>query len=326
MNYTKGLILHHNDMDGRSGGYLLYKYFKSFIHEEDITTMECSYTTVFDWNELADNNTLVGIVDYSLNHQWFAKLIEVVPKENIIWIDHHKTAIEDYKEQSNLAGIRNIDYCGAELVAMYINGFHMKSNGDLVDESGNKTTYENAYTTVPTWIKEVGNFDCWRTHIDMDRSKKLNYGIRMHWDSNMLTTADGRQFWADIDYSNNVEKFIEEGAIIMKYQDSENKDMVAINGFEVKLKKDPFADYKCIAVNTSSRGSDVFKSVFDQYEVGFVFCFSDKKGKPVMNFSVYRLGMNPQKNIDVSRIAQSFGGGGHVGAAGFKTNGALPFK
>ena len=319
------LILHHNDMDGRSGGYILYKYFKSFTPEENITTMECGYNTIFEWDKLVKPNDTVAIVDYSLNHQWFSKLIEIVPKTNIIWIDHHKSAIEDYKEQATLAGIRNINYCGAELAAMYAAGYTQDTRGILVDKDGNTVTFETAYTKIPTWVKEVGNFDCWRTHINMDRSKKLNYGIRMYWDICELTTKSGRQFWMDIDLSNDVERFINEGAIIMKYQDSENKDMVAINAFEVKLRKTPFAEYKCIAVNTSSRGSDVFKSVYDKYEVGFVFCYNERKGQQNMNFSVYRLGMNPQKDIDVSKIAQSFGGGGHAGAAGFKTNGTLPF-
>ena len=325
---SKVLILHHNDMDGRSGGFILYQYFSKFKAKEDIETLECGYTTKFNWENHLKKDDMVAIVDYSLNNQYYQKLLEVIPKTNIIWIDHHKSAIEQYTDQANLEGIRNINYCGAELAAMFVRGYRINLNdpNTLIYNGIEKRTFEQAYAEVPLWVKEVGNFDCWRTEIDMTRSKRLNYGIRLHWGENNLFTDSGRRFWYDLDAANNIDKFVEEGKIIMAYQDSENKDMVAINGFEVQLKKDPFADYKCIAVNTSSRGSDVFKSVFDQYEVGFVFCYSEHKGERVMNFSVYRLGMNPQKNIDVSRIAQSFGGGGHVGAAGFKTNGTLPFK
>ena len=42
-----------------------------------------------------------------------------------------------------------------------------------------------------------------------------------------------------------------------------------------------------------------------------------------MEYSIYRLGKHPEKSILVNKIAESFGGGGHAGAAGFVTNGTL---
>ena len=49
---SKVLILHHNDMDGRSGGFILYQYFSKFKAKEDIETLECGYTTKFFKNVL----------------------------------------------------------------------------------------------------------------------------------------------------------------------------------------------------------------------------------------------------------------------------------
>lgn len=327
----KVLILHHNDMDGRAGGYILYKYYNSFINEEDIKTLECGYNMTFEWDKLIDKNDIVAIVDYSLNHGQYQSLVEYLnDRTNIVWIDHHKSAIEQYTEQSSLEGLRNIEYCGAELAYMFTLGYCQ----DLTNANGvyNRKTQireknlDNAYAKLPTWVKEVGNFDCWRMNIHMDYSKQFNYGVQMHWDENQLTTREGRNFWAKIDQSNNIDEYVNEGKIIMKYNDAQNAKAVKINGFECRLRKSDFSDYKAIALNTASIGSDVFKSVYNDYEIGFVFCYSEKnKENKHMSFSVYRLGMNPQKNIDVSKIAQSFGGGGHAGAAGFKTSGTLPF-
>ena len=324
---TNVLIMHHNDMDGRSGGYILYKYFSAFVPKEDIKTIECGYNGSFNWDKLVNKDTIVAIVDYSLNNQNFQTLTKIVPEKNIIWIDHHKSAIEQYQEQKNLDGLRNINYSGAELAYMYLNGYCQNfDNPDKVKKGNLVTDFEDAYASIPLWVKEVGNFDCWRTNIHMDYSKQFNYGIQLHWDECELNTEDGRNFWAKIDQSNNIDEYVNDGKIIMKYNDAQNAKSVKMNGFECRLRKTEFSDYKAIALNTSSIGSDIFKSVFNDYEIGFVFSYTEKnKENKHMSFSVYRLGMNPQKNIDVSKIAQSFGGGGHTGAAGFKTSGTLPF-
>ena len=89
-------------------------------------------------------------------------------------------------------------------------------------------------------------------------------------------------------------------------------------GFECYIRK--FEDIDAIAINTLDRGSFIFETVKNDYEVGIVF-FMNADGK--MEYSIYRLGKHPEKSILVNKIAESFGGGGHAGAAGFITNGTL---
>ena len=92
--------------------------------------------------------------------------------------------------------------------------------------------------------------------------------------------------------------------------------------FPCRLRK--FENIECIAINSCARSSTIFKSVHNDYEVGLVFNYIEIPERK-MEFSIYRLGKNKDKDIDVSKIAQSFGGGGHHDASGFATNGTLPF-
>ena len=87
----KALIIHHDDPDGRMGGYILYRFLLNQYPE--VKTKEANYNTIFDFKELVEPEDKVFIVDFSLNNQYFTKLTDIVPRENIVWIDHHKSAI-----------------------------------------------------------------------------------------------------------------------------------------------------------------------------------------------------------------------------------------
>ena len=63
-------------------------------------------------------------------------------------------------------------------------------------------------------------------------------------------------------------------------------------GFPCRIRK--FDDVHAIAVNTAEKGSFIFETVKNNYEVGIVFALN-AKGK--MEYSIYRLGENPEKQL-----------------------------
>ena len=77
---------------------------------------------------------------------------------------------------------------------------------------------------------------------------------------------------------------------------------------------DKYPHLKAIAINSMLHSSLIFKDVFEKYHVGFVYHYNGT----CMNYSVYRLGLEPEVDIPCWKIAQSYGGGGHAGAAGFR--------
>lgn len=76
--------------------------------------------------------------------------------------------------------------------------------------------------------------------------------------------------------------------------------------------------YNAICANRGFTNSQLFDSVYDstRHDLMLVFCF--KKGR--YHFNLY----SDKSEIDCGKIAKTFGGGGHKGAAGFHSY-HLPF-
>ena len=65
------LVIHHDDPDGRMGGYLMRTWAVS--RGDTVTIVEANYNSTFDFPSLVKPEDQVVIVDYSLNHQMFAR-------------------------------------------------------------------------------------------------------------------------------------------------------------------------------------------------------------------------------------------------------------
>ena len=75
--------------------------------------------------------------------------------------------------------------------------------------------------------------------------------------------------------------------------------------------------YDCYVMNVSMMGSKGFGEMFSLYPICIGYIFDGTQ----YTVSLY----SEQNNIDVSKICQKYGGGGHKGAAGFNRK-ELPFK
>lgn len=315
-------IIHHNDPDGRMAGFIMYKHFTEKYEGTPIETLEANYEMTFNFSKYTKDD-IVCIVDYSLNNRWYSALTEKVDKGNIIWIDHHKSAIDGYPEQKDLKGIRIDGLSGCELSQLYYMGYRQREHGsfDLFQEENPDNVVNAKEIEIPEVVRLIGDYDCWRHEIK--NSLEFVFGIESIWNDLVLTTPEGREKWQLLydskDYVINF--YIGAGKHIVDYLNSQNAIAVKERGFICKLRK--FTQYKAIALNASGKSSNMFKSVFNEYEIGIVFTYAENPKR--MSFSIYRLGLNPEKEIDCGQIAKSFGGGGHPGAAGFTTSGTLPF-
>ena len=81
-----------------------------------------------------------------------------------------------------------------------------------------------------------------------------------------------------------------------------------------------FDGLKCIAVNKSNPGSQLFDSVWNEEAYDMMVAYQHVKGEH-WTVSMY----STKENIDCSVIAKKHGGGGHKGAAGFQIK-EFPFK
>src|SRR3989304_2254605 len=83
-------IFYHNDMDGRCAAFWVNhtaQYVADYI--------EMDYSKPFPIETIVKNEK-VWILDYSIDPLVMSKLLEIT--ENVIWIDHHITAIDNYKD------------------------------------------------------------------------------------------------------------------------------------------------------------------------------------------------------------------------------------
>ncbi len=85
-NYLK-VFYHSADLDGHcSGAIVKYKF-------PDIEAIKINYGDKFPWGTIYSGETIY-MVDFSL--QPFEDMIKLNKLANLIWIDHHKTSIDDY--------------------------------------------------------------------------------------------------------------------------------------------------------------------------------------------------------------------------------------
>ena len=335
------VIIHHNDMDGFVSAMIAFKFYKKKWDERvEYVFFSSDYNDEFDLTELSPLDTVV-IVDYSVPVQVADELLE---KTNaIVWIDHHVTAIAKYSGHkfNDVAGYRSIGLSASELTWLFFFGNCQKASAVRFDNitTGQPIDYFQFNNTgklysiqdlmghkgdnrFPIGVRKAGLYDTFRF------TTYEQYLENMAFSDGFYTlgfcpmdTEENIKFFDDLfsfKPTESVAKIIQKGTAVVEYKLHNFASLVKRNGFACKLRK--FEDIKAIAINTDSKSSFIFETVRNDYEVGIVFNMN-KEGR--MNYSIYRLGLNPTKNIPVNKIAETFGGGGHADAAGFSTNGTL---
>ncbi len=172
-------------------------------------------------------------------------------------------------------------------------------------ESGASLTWKMEYpdSPVPKMIAYVKDKDIWEWKLPY--SREVSAAIRDYEDILDPKSQTWKNF---IDHLSDekFEKIVEEGRIAIRGQKVRIEEG-ARKGFEVD-----FHHYKTLAVNWSSDSSEMGEYIYKNlsYEIALIFYYTGK----IWNFSLR------SNRIDVSELAQKYGGGGHPGASGFRTD------
>ena len=272
-------IYYHNDADGRCSGAIAYRYFNG-----NCELYEMDYTKEFDFSVLSKDD-IVYVLDYCL--QPFELMLKLNNSCDLIWIDHHISAVKDYEASaSSIHGIRDISKAACMLTWNYF--------------------YPNKE---PNWaVKYIEDVDIWKWEFE-DDSKLFFAGLEL-WDFTPKSFIWDYLFGEDADAM--VDKLKREGEFVDRFKVSFWKEIVSSFGFPLT-----FEGYtNCYACNQGKSGSNLFKSLESQFDIVIPFVYDGKsKQWRVSLFS---------KTVDVSEIAKKFGGGGHKRAAGFETK-VFPF-
>jgi oligoribonuclease NrnB/cAMP/cGMP phosphodiesterase (DHH superfamily) len=299
----KVLCIYHNaDLDGICSAAIVYNYFydvEDASIDGNVILYGMNYGDDFPWsfvdeNEMPEEDCVpydkVVMVDFSLPQEDMKRLNNLV---DLIWIDHHASVIDDNKD---IQGIRDVNYAACELTYMYFNTSLTYLDGQLI-----------SCGDIPLAIKLLGRYDVW-DHSDR-RVIPFQYGMRLY------DIGPYNSEWSDLLEPNNitnsmVQQIIDNGEIIEKYQSNLNYKYTEKYGFIADLE---FEDklYKVLCINRGFCNSSVVKdSILYNDSIDIVMCF-------VRYGEKYRVSLYTEKDVDVSLIAESFGGGGHKKASGF---------
>jgi hypothetical protein len=283
------------------------------------------------WETFTVKKRTVYMVDFSLPVADMEKLTKV---SNLVWIDHHKTAIDAAAEmQLNPRGMRSSEYAACELCwawcAMDAQDKAMPDRGNCPDDI--------KFFAPPEAVRLLGRYDVWdKDHPEWEsRILPFQYAIRseeaiydpecLRW--RFLLAVDG--------YSQSLNTYIEapwldhaieRGAAILRYQAEVNRKACEAGAhyhtilapMPGQISTAPYP-YRALCCNTTTNNSQFFDGFFDP-EKHDVMCAYSQRSDGKWKVSLY----TTKDEIDCGAIAKSWGGGGHRGASGFICKG-LPW-
>lgn len=268
---------YHTDMDGKCAGAIVFRAMKN--QENDGTGFEyipINYNDDFPFSKIMKDEEVI-IVDFSLQKvgEW-DKLLDIT--KNVVWIDHHKTAIQKApQEVHSLHGIRKDGTSGCILTWEY---FYPKLKLPLV-------------------VDMLGKYDVWDFSKYGNDLNKLQAGIRL-WETH--PESDNWDRWLNENYTATDELL--RGTIALQFRDNTWAGLIKSWSFWAT-----FEGYKAICCNAGSVSSQLFDSVKEDYDLMVPFVFDGKQ---------WTVSLYTKKDIDCSELAKRYGGGGHKQAAGFQ--------
>jgi len=280
-------IYHKSDLDGLCSAAVVVSIFP------DVQLIGGGYKEDPDLSSIEPGEK-VFMVDYSL--QPFEKMIALNKQCDLVWIDHHKTAM-DAQEESGVAikGLRRKGIGACALVWEYLMGPR----------------------SIPETVRLLAEYDVFN-HTD-ELTLPFQYGMRaskaskdpknLMWKALLKPKAS-----TGIAESRVFNTILDSGHAIYEYVVQSNEGSAKAMAFETELD-----GLKIIAMNRADSGSLQFSSVWNakKYDAMAIFTFQ----KNAWSVSLFT---PPDSSVDVSAVAKARGGGGHQGAAGFVCK-AIPF-
>lgn len=278
--------IHHNkDLDGMcSGAILKYKY-------PNIKLIPFDYG--YPMPKSIEPNSSVIMVDVSMPMPMMKKLADGV-NGNLIWIDHHQSANNAYKnyEKIDMEVVYDDSIAACEILWKYL--FPNKE--------------------IPLSVKLIGMYDTWR---DNDKDYWNNYilpfqyGMR-EYNKVVRYAYDISKFPFKIfDSEEEIQNIIEKGKETLFIVDKQNEEILK-NSFPME-----YLGYNALCVKLQDNQffqSNLISKIENNFDVLIVI----QKSK-LGNWKFHFRSRKP--NVDCSKLAKyiDVAGGGHKGAAGAET-------
>lgn len=229
----------------------------------------------------------VTMVDFSLP---LAEMQRMANGRRFTWIDHHISAINELREAASAwEGLQDLSVAACILSWKYF----------FPDQP------------VPRAITLIGDRDIWSN--SYPESALFGEGLNQQ-----EARPENDKLWRPLldDDPQAVQKLIDLGSVLHEARLRDIRRSVARFGQKVN-----FEGHYTLAVNRRGDG-DLGEYIRMQgYDIAYCYIEGPQNGRPVTFVTLF------SDKVDVSAIAQKFGGGGHQGAAGFsfeRTCGPFP--
>jgi oligoribonuclease NrnB/cAMP/cGMP phosphodiesterase (DHH superfamily) len=244
--------------------------------------IEGKYGEDFDVERIRDK--VVFIVDFSYKPE---KMVEIIEEaKQVIWLDHHKTAIEAWDNYLN-----NSCYIAPDSFFCTLD----------MNRSGAGITWDCLYQGMdaPPLVQFVQDNDLWRFELEGTKDF-INY---------LRTFERTLKNWDTI-AGMRISQVVVMGAAITAYIENKVAETVAMCASRISI-----GDLDGYIANAPySIASDLGNALARRKGSQFGMTWYVTSSKKVV-FSLRSIG-----DVDISAIAKKFGGGGHKNAAGFVMN------
>ena len=286
-------LYHRNCNDGLCAAAIVAKFYYEMVDEDFI---DVDYTDPEPpWDAIKGNHVIM--VDFCWNDLQLMQ--EIAAKSMTLTVlDHHKTAVEALGpwQPPNGTVFFDMECSGASLAWWYY--FDDSLEMDKTSES------------IPTLIKYVEDRDLWRNQLE--GTEEIYYYLSSFpmtieaWREHLeISLRRGKNLHLDwIEAGGRIMRWVDNQQSIWLSQWKKNKTFLAIDGMEIPIINTP----KIFA-------SKLAHLLAIQEDAAAAVCYYWQDGKVV-----YSIRRNDQYDIDVGALAKSQGGGGHAGAAGWKTD------
>jgi len=270
------------DHDGKGSAAIV-----RYAHK-DCELLGYNYDQEIPFEEIEKHDKIV-ICDISFPMDYMFKLHK---EKDLIWIDHHASAITQYDEKIKqegglgIKGLRAVGTAAIELTWLYF----------------------FAEKPVPEGIKLLALNDLF--DLRDKRVRPFEYAFQ-----SLGVNRPYERVWRDL-FENkiNIELMVEKGNAILSYIKNRDYRLVRNMAFE-----GTYNEMRFIAANMAQAGSDFFDSLDNIKNYDFMVSFSlNKRSKWNLSFRTTK------DDVDVSKIAATFGGGGHKKASGASGLNELP--
>lgn len=289
-------IYHASDLDGGMSGAIVGYWAQKLGHE--ITYKPYNYGYPIAPEDFKDYDIIFATdVSFHETDPWVYDFLG----EKLVWIDHHKSAIE-FKERNleafkRIQGVQKIGKGACELTWEYL-------------FPDNKT---------PKLVQYLSSYDVWdKNRFPWTITEQIQYGTRQEYGISPKDLCNYLKM-IELGLTDYLEELRLKGESILGYIEKNLTGKLKNYGsFIPEFKIEGIGTYRVMALNTNEFSSKSFEGLYnpDFYDIMMPYCICPREKEPgKFDIRVSMYTENP--DIDVSKIAEVFKGGGHKGAAGF---------